>query len=189
MEIQSVIRMTPCSLVLLLALSTSAHGQRPEANARLLRLFNTDVFNKAPDTPQAFLETRQADLIDPISVMVDLKEGKFYAATIRYPKDIGFDGARKAIDRKYRKWTVPAFANSKAMGLWRNEDAQFAIQMVVDAEQDCISVLYVTFQPLDFVRQKMREAGVLKCDSQQSNVIPENVTEPSIEPKPTAASN
>jgi hypothetical protein len=145
MEIQSVIRMTPCSLVLLLVLSTSAHGQRPEPNSRLLRLFNTDVFNKAPDTPQVFLETKQADLIDPISVMVDLKEGKFYAATIRYPKDVRFDGARKSIDRKYAKWTVPAFANSKTMGLWRNEDARFAVQMVVDEELDCISVIYVTF--------------------------------------------
>jgi hypothetical protein len=184
-----VIRVTPYSLVLLLATSTLSHGQQSDANPRLLRLFNTEVFDKAADTPQVFLESKEADLIDPTSVMVDLKDGKFFAATVRYPKDIGIDGARRSIDRKYHKWAVPLFADSKTMGLWRNEGAQFAIQMVVDDEHDCISVIYITFQPLDFVLRKMQEASVLKCDSRkQSNPKRESVTEQSIEPKPTAQS-
>jgi len=81
---------------------------------------------------------------------VDSKKRVYYGATIRYPMDLTLEEARASINKLYKKYEVENFKDNPSMGLWRNEDKRYAIQLGVylyGIEQS-IQVIYLTFKDI-----------------------------------------
>jgi hypothetical protein len=78
--------------------------------------------------------------------MVDIEKGQYNAATIRYPKEMSFEAVRQSLNRVYGKWEKQTFANDPTMGIWRNEDDQFSIQLTEDGFS--IVAIYIKFSML-----------------------------------------
>jgi hypothetical protein len=116
-----------------------AAGDKPTK----LRLFDTSVFGKRTTDAIVLLERPRPGALDPETVMVDIHKGQYYAATVRYPKEITFDAARSALNNVYGKWETDAFAKDPEMGMWRDEEDKFVIQMAEDAFS--LAVIYIKF--------------------------------------------
>jgi len=138
---------TQCFLVLcfgVLATTAIAQEQKPaEKKPNDLRLFNTAVFGKPTTEPVVLLEPPSPEALDPETVMVDISKGHYFAATVRYPTAISFDDARKSLNKAYGKWEKEFFATDPDMGLWRNEDDQFSIQLSQDGFN--VTAIYIKF--------------------------------------------
>jgi hypothetical protein len=111
----------------------SAEASAEKGSARDLRLLDTSVFGKRTTDAVVLLKPEREGTLDPETVMVDLEKGQYYAATVRYPKKMSFEAARQSLNRVYRKWEKQTFANDPTMGIWRNEDDKFSIQLTEDA--------------------------------------------------------
>ncbi len=105
-----------------------------------LQLFNTGILGQPAETPVKLLQPCKAGDVRPENIMVDIREGKYFAATIRYPKDVTLEEARKSLNRIYKKYEKKSFSANTQMGLWRNEDDKFAIQLTKN--EKCIQVIY-----------------------------------------------
>lgn len=115
---------------------------KPRAEATL-RLFNTGIFGKSATEPVVLLAAPREGAVDPETVMVDIDKGVYYAATVNYPKTVDFESARRSLNAAYGRWEKPYFAHDPNMGIWRNEDEKFSIQLTAD--EDNITVCYVHF--------------------------------------------
>ena len=118
-----------------------------------LRHFNPDIFGRSVDEPVTLLmpdESKEAIL--PITVLtdVDSKKRVYYGATIRYPMDLTLEEARASINKLYKKYEVENFKDNPSMGLWRNEDKRYAIQLGVCLYgiEQFIQVIYLTFKDI-----------------------------------------
>jgi hypothetical protein len=131
------------------AAEVSSENEKPSD----LRLFNTSVFGKRTTEAVVLLEPERAGTLTPETVMVDIEKGQYNAATIRYPKEMGFEAARQSLNRVYGKWEKQTFANDPTMGIWRNEDDQFSIQLTEDGFS--IVAIYIKFSMLS-ERQRVR---------------------------------
>lgn len=133
----------------------SIHGRdcppRPD-----LQLFHPAILGRPAEEPVRLLMLCDGDAIPPESITVDIEKGRYLAATVRYPSDITLQEARDSLNRLYKKHEKPSFSDCQMMGLWRNEDEEFAIQLTRD--QECLRVIYITFHEFD-VCQRIREAG------------------------------
>jgi hypothetical protein len=114
-----------------------------ETKVSRLRLFNTDVFGKSAEEAVVLLRPARKTQIDPETVMVDVHQGKYFAATVRYPKKISLQEARDSLNRTYKSHEKKSFANDPEMGIWRNEDEKFSIQLTADKNN--IVVIYIKF--------------------------------------------
>lgn len=129
-----------------------------------MRLLNTDLFGKSVDDPIVMLSNAEKGGIYPESVFLDIDDsGVYYASTVRYPLALTLEGARKQLNRTYGKWEKADFANDPTMGLWRNEDDKFAIQLTED--EDSVVVIYISYEraPQDRV-EKALEKALLEMD-------------------------
>jgi hypothetical protein len=143
----------------------AAAGEKPVP----LRLLDTSVFGKRTTDSIVLLEPPRPGALDPETVMVDIDKGQYYAATVSYPKEISFEAARQALNSVYGKWEVEYFAKDPEMGMWRNEDDKFSIQMTENAF--ALAVIYIKFSMLPeekFLRGFSR-AGRLVEDEEQAN--------------------
>jgi len=120
-----------------------AETRSAESKTSRLRLFNTDIFGISSANAVVLLRPSQKGQIDPETVMVDINKGKYFAATVSYPKTISLEEARKSLNTKYAPHEKKSFANDPTMGLWRNEADQFSIQLSED--EDHIVVIYIKF--------------------------------------------
>lgn len=129
-----------CSLVhVAYAEETAPDSERPTT----LRLLNTEIFGKPATESVVLLQSPTPDAVDPETVMVDLSNGKYFAATVNYPLDIGFENARRSLNATYGKWQKDSFANDPAMGIWRNEDEELSIQLSRD--DFTITIIYIKY--------------------------------------------
>jgi hypothetical protein len=77
--------------------------------------------------------------------MVDIKNGIYIAATIQYPDKLSFEEAREHLNKLYKQYEVTNFSEDPLMGLWRNEDMKFAIQLT--RVRNVIEIRYIQFTP------------------------------------------
>src|ERR1051326_1096394 len=112
-----------------------------DGGAQDLKHFNPSVFGQAVGSNFRLL-LDSADGVDPSLIQLDFEHGKCYAATVRYSTKITLQEARRSLNRLYGKWQKPNFAEDKEMGLWRNDDAHFSIQLT--KEKDEIVIIYVS---------------------------------------------
>jgi hypothetical protein len=108
--------------------------------------FNTGIFGKSADKCILILVPAKGDAIKPSQVITDINEkGIFYAARLIYPENVTLEDARKSINNLYKKYEVKSSADDPRMGLWRNEDGRFAIQLSTTDECDskAVQVIYI----------------------------------------------
>jgi len=104
------------------------------------------VFGKSTKEAVVLLMPIEPAQVEPETVMVDVDKGRYFAATVRYPKTTSFEEVRNDLNNIYGKWEKETFANDPEMGIWRNEDDQFAIQLSEDDEN--LVVIYIKFSML-----------------------------------------
>ena len=143
---------------------TAADGDKPVQ----LRLLNTSIFGKRTTDAIVLLEPPRAGALDPETVMVDIDKGQYYAATVGYPKEITFEAARQALNSAYAKWEVETFAKDPEMGMWRNEDDKFSIQMTENAFALVVSYIKFSMVPEDKLLRGFSRAGQLIDDEEQA---------------------
>lgn len=139
-----------------------------------LRLLNTSVFGKRTTDAVVLLQPEQPGTLDPETVMVDVSKGQYYAATIRYPKDMTFEAVRQSLNRAYGKWEKETFASDPEMGMWRNEDEKFSIQLTEDAFT--IVVIYIKFEMVsdrEMLRGISRATKVMEDEDRARKVVSE----------------
>jgi len=110
---------------------------------KFLRLLDTSIFGRSTDDAVVLLEPKKPGAIDPKTIMVDVNDGLYFAATVDYPKEFGFSNARQALNARYSKWEKASFAKDPTMGIWRNEEQKFVIQMTEDDNN--IELIYIKF--------------------------------------------
>ena len=107
-----------------------------------LRHFNPAILGQSANENVKLLIDDFGDIY-PSAVQVDVTDGKFSAATVEYSSEISLEEARGSLNKLYRQWLKADFANDPTMGLWRNEEKRFAIQLT--REKNAIVVRYVSF--------------------------------------------
>ena len=136
------------------------------AEATELQHFNVNVFGNSIEKPVKFLNAKKKNDIEPLTVLVDVKDGIYYAATIMYPKKLTFEEARASLNKLYKKHEKASFADSPVLGLWRNEKDKFSIQL--SQEEEHFNVIYIGFKYFDqeFFEQTLEEALIKHCGKQ-----------------------
>jgi len=110
--------------------------------------FNPDVLGRPSSDCVLLLSPTGRNAIKPISILTDINEkGHFYAATITYPESVTFEIARDSLNSMYRKYEVKSFVDDMIMGLWRNEDKDFAIQLskMDQGGRQVVQIIYISF--------------------------------------------
>jgi hypothetical protein len=130
------------SILLLLAVTflTTVTSEGKE-----LQLFNTAVLGQPVEKNIKLLQDKAPDSIEPVTVMVDIKNGIYIAATIQYPDKLSFEEAREHPNKLYKQYEITNFSEDPLMGLWRNEDMKFAIQLT--RVRNVIEIRYIQFTP------------------------------------------
>ena len=95
------------------------------ARAQDLRHFNPGIFGVSADKPVALLQPGTTGALDPTSILTDVKGGKFYAATLPYPKKMTLDQAGAFLNRLYMSSEMSNFAEDPMTGLWQVADRRF----------------------------------------------------------------
>jgi len=129
-------------------LPTISYGQE-------IRLFNPKVFGKSVERPITQLipsETKNAIL--PMSIQIDIENGKYFAATITYSKKTPFLDIQNEIKKHYPKASVKSFGNGDLV-VFRNEEEKFAIQ--VDNNDCNIQAIYVPFVSTERILQSVKK--------------------------------
>ena len=108
-----------------------------------IRYFDPGIFGKSANEPVTLLTPGKPEALHPFTIMTDIKEGRYFAATVSYPKKVTLDEARDALNQRYKNYEKASFATNALMGLWRNEDDRHAIQLTEN--DDAIQVIYISF--------------------------------------------
>jgi len=73
---------------------------------------------------------------------------------VKYSTELTLDEARRSLNKIYGRWEKPNFAKDRKMGLWRNQEKGFAIQLTRDADE--IMIIYISFSEPDAGKKKSR---------------------------------
>jgi hypothetical protein len=95
--------------------------------------------------------------------MLDIKCGKYYAASVFYPKKVTFAESRESLNRLYKSYETLSLLRESTQALWRVEDKQFAIHLV--QEEDHIRIMYIQFQPTKEVFKDIMKSRGAEIDS------------------------
>ena len=128
----------PVVVALVVSLSSFAFADKLESSSQKtsrLRLFNTAIFDKSTAESVVLLKPAIPGQLAPETVMVDIDKGKYFAATVRYPKNISFADARRSLNTIHAKHEMKDFADDK-----------LTIQLTED--EDYLEVIYVKFSLL-----------------------------------------
>jgi hypothetical protein len=129
------------------------------AHAKDLQHFNPEVFGQSTKDSVKLLYAPKPGDIEPVTLMVDVKDGIFHAATVTYPKKLTVEEARQSLNKLYKTYEKISLVREGEMGVWRVENKKFAIMLT--REQGGIKVLYLQFMPKEEVfRHLLRSMGV-----------------------------
>jgi hypothetical protein len=115
------------------------------ASAKDIQQFNPDIFEQPTSTAIKFLHDKKAEEVEPAGVLVDIKDGKYSAASIFYPKFVTFAEARESLNKIYKAYENASLYKESEMAVWRVADKKFAISLV--QEDDHVRVMFIHFMP------------------------------------------
>ncbi|MEK6581845.1 MAG: hypothetical protein AABZ25_05605 [Nitrospirota bacterium] len=115
------------------------------ASAKDIQLFNPDILGQPTSTAIKILQDKKPDDIEPVNVLVDIKDGKYNAASVFYPKKVTFAEARESLNKLYKVIENLSLYKESVMSVWRVEDKKFAIS--IEQEDDHIRIMFIQFQP------------------------------------------
>ena len=138
-----------------LTLAVAGCHSRPEReidsrDGSTVELFNDAILQSSSSEDLPMLITTGGDAWSPIDVNLDE-----YGAVVKYAKTGTFEDLRRGLNQRYAEHEVDTFADDPEMGLWRNEEAGFAIQLTEDS--DTYSVIYVSFLDEEAWAKKVAE--------------------------------
>ncbi len=140
--------------------------QLTPANAEVtgLQLFNTNIFGKSTKNAVVLIQKKPPGAIVPQTVMVDIDKDCYYAATVRYrKKDVTLGQVREFLNTTLRKWESANFSDNPTMGIWRNDDEEYSIQLTEDDE-----TIVVIYLKLSLLTDEMIAEGISKAVEKQT---------------------
>lgn len=122
-----------------------------------IQLFNEKVLGSTLADEVPTLLPNPTAVWVPKHVQLDHKHGWCYGAIVLYERTYSFESLRRAINSRFKKYESPVFAASPNTGMWRVEEARFAIQLADDKDEDTLVVLYVCLVDAATIVEKMNE--------------------------------
>ena len=132
---------------------TANHFQADES----VQLFNESVLGSAPTDAVPMLLANPTATWAPKQVVLDYKDNACYGAMIHYERSHPFESLRRAINSRYGDYEQPTFANDPMMGIWRMENAGFAIQLSDSEDEDSYMAIYIRFVDPATMATKLEE--------------------------------
>lgn len=134
-------------ILMILMLSPAAYGKE-------IQLFNTEVLGQPTKDSVKLLVDKKGDEIEPYMVSTDIKCGKYYAASVYYPKKVSFEEAKASVNKQFKKYeNISASQRNENLANWRITDKQFAINII--KEDGILRISYIQFQPSKEVFKRM----------------------------------
>ena len=119
-------------------------ANRRQAN-KDVQLFNESVLGSAPTDAIPLLLPNATATWSPKQVVLDYKDNACYGAMIHYERSHSFESLRRAFNSRFGDYEQSTFANDPTMGMWRMEDAEFAIQLSDSEDNDSYMAIYIRF--------------------------------------------
>ena len=119
-----------------------------------IQMFNARVLRQSVGNPVKLLMGNNPQGIKPSTISLDLKKGEYVGTIIIYPSVVTLQDARKSLNKIYSKYELSSFRNNAQMGLWRNEDDKFVIQL--SKEKGCVQIIY---RPISAVLEDNERGG------------------------------
>lgn len=120
-----------------------------------LRFLNTAIFGKSANEAIVLLEPGSKSAVSPETILVDVDQNTYIAATLRYPKSLSMSQAKRCINKRYGKWESKNFADDPEMGIWRNEEDEASMQLTEDEHN--IVLIYIKYS---LVREELFSRGL-----------------------------
>ena len=117
----------------------------PSQAGENVQLFNESVLGSTPTDAIPMLLPNATATWAPKQVVLDYKDNACYGAMIHYERSHPFESLRRAINSRFGDYEQPTFANDPTMGIWRMEDAGFAIQLSDSDDEDSYLAIYIRF--------------------------------------------
>jgi glycerol dehydrogenase-like iron-containing ADH family enzyme len=129
------------------------------AQANDIQLFNPDVLGQSTSKELKVLRDKTAHEIEPISVIVNIKNGFYNAATVIYPEELRYETAMTALKDQYKKYGLPKQYKEMGMTVWRIEDKRYAVSLI--KEKKYIKILYIQFKSTEDILKEIRKVDDL----------------------------
>jgi len=121
-----------------------------------IQYFNPEIFGQSIHDTIVLLRPAKNNAVSPLAISTDIKEGKYSAATVTYPKEISFQEVKTAIKNLYKDAKEKSFDSGK-MIVFRNEKNKFAISLT---ENDSyIQVIYIPFMETEEIIKTISEVA------------------------------
>ena len=98
------------------------------AQAGQVQLLNPEIFGHPTSDAVDLLYGKKGHELEPSYVQVDIKCGRYRAATVTYPESVTLDEARASLDALYADYRQ---MSTTELHLWRVEDAHGDPQLVI----------------------------------------------------------
>jgi hypothetical protein len=129
------------------------------ARANDIQLFNTDVLGQSTSKGVKVLRDKTGHETEPISVIINIKNGFYNAATVIYPEELRYETAMTALKDQYKKYGLPKQYKDIGMTVWRIEDKRYAVSLI--QEKKYIKILYIQFKSIEDILKEIRKVDDL----------------------------
>ena len=127
------------------------------AQANDIQLFNPDILGQSTSKELKVLRDKNAREIEPISVIINIKNGFYKAATVIYPEELRYDTAMTALKDQYKKYGLPKQYKKIGMTVWRIEDKRYAVSLI--QEKKYIKILYIQLKSTEDILKEIRKVN------------------------------
>ncbi|MCF7668473.1 MAG: hypothetical protein K9N48_01705 [Verrucomicrobia bacterium] len=124
-----------------------------------LRYFNPGTLGKPTDESTALVLPGEPEAVYPSSISTDIKEGRYFSVTVNYPEDVSFEAIREALNKRYKEYENESYAGDSHIGLWRNEDDGYGIQL--KKSDNTVRVTYISFMDNSETWDRLEELQTL----------------------------
>jgi hypothetical protein len=127
------------------------------AEANNIQLLNPDILGQSTSKEIKVLRDKNAHDIEPISVILNIRNGVCHAATVIYPEELTYETAMAVLREQYRKYKPPKQYRDIGMTVWRIENQRYVVSLI--QEQKYIKILYVQFQSVTDIVKEIRKVN------------------------------
>ncbi len=127
------------------------------AQANDIQLFNPDILGQSTSKELKVLRDKNAHEIEPISVIMNIKNGIYNGATVIYPEELRYETAMAALKDQYKKYGPPKQYKEIGMAVWRIADKRYAVSLI--QEKKYIKILYIQFKSTEDILRQIRKVN------------------------------
>lgn len=106
-------------------------GCSPLVLSAEVRLVDPSILGSQAQRSAVLLRDAPRNGVFPEQVVLDFSDSRVSGITVVYPKVVKLEDVRQALNGLYKQYERASFATNAKMGLWRNEDEGFAVQLAV----------------------------------------------------------